>query len=82
MSDLKAACIALGKVHLHTRRPAITLLIKIVGKVVENPLEAKFRALSLSAKVVKRDLEGVQGAIETLEALGFAKQRTPSPSPS
>mmetsp|Transcript_102710 Transcript_102710/g.244847 ORF Transcript_102710/g.244847 Transcript_102710/m.244847 type:complete len:563 (+) Transcript_102710:54-1742(+) len=50
---------------------AISLLTRILGNLVDNPKEAKFRRLNPNSEKLKNDLLRHEGALELLSSLGF-----------
>ena len=49
-------------------------LCKIIGNILENPAETKFRKIRLNNKVFTEQVAGLEGAREFLEGVGFQLQ--------
>ncbi|TVU04961.1 hypothetical protein EJB05_48106, partial [Eragrostis curvula] len=54
---------------------AFQILLKIIGNIVKNPEEEKFRRIRLSNPIFKDRVGNIQGGVEFLELCGFQRLR-------
>eukprot|EP00913_Durusdinium_trenchii_P004781 g4441.t1 len=65
--DAEELCAAAGG----QQETALSLLSRILGNLVDNPKESKFRRLNPNSEKLKNDLLRHEGALELLSAVGF-----------
>jgi hypothetical protein len=71
MADARAALEVLRQEPWERKEPAMSLLVRLIGQIVEEPEKDEYRTLNEFNKILSAKLFSVPGCLEFLHAVGF-----------